>query len=276
MPEGPEVTKLVKSLRRYMKNKKIENIIYTKKKYNKTFDLLSPRPLKCKDINKKGKFIYFTFLTNDTTTLYMFCSLGLSGHFSKVESKYKQFEIVFTDGTNLYFNDMLSYSHFKVVLEKEELLKKLNKLAPDIIDNNFNVIDNEDFIERVQYTKCHKTYKNKTVAEILSNQERRNGIVSGIGNYLRSEILYTAKINPFMKMKDFNEKLAGDLYKGLVKVLSKVYKASKGQKTLYNDEYTNEYVFRVYKRDHDYKGNKVIKKKIKGRYIYFISDQVNE
>ena len=97
-------------------------------------------------------------------------------------------EIV-TDNGSLYYCDILSYGTFKCV-EEEEKNKILQNIGPDIMDAT-TTLD-------LQMNK--KTNAEKAIGNVIVNQK----IIAGIGNYLRSDILWLSKINPFRKVKDIS------------------------------------------------------------------------
>ena len=93
--------------------------------------------------------------------------------------------------------------------------------------------------------------------------------ISGIGNYLRSEILYDAKINPFITIGKLNSNKIKDLFKSIVKISKKSFNS---QNVILKDEknYTDEFEFKVYQQDKTPKGEKVYRKVIKGRSVFYV------
>jgi len=107
----------------------------------------------------------------------------------------------------VYFYDSLSFGTLKVVDNVLELEKKLNEIGPDIMDEKTTF---DIFLERV--TK--KNNLEKCIGNVLVNQR----IISGIGNYLRSDILWLSKISPFRKVKDLNNNEFKIIYKSCKKL----------------------------------------------------------
>lgn len=97
--------------------------------------------------------------------------------------------------------------------------------------------------------------------QVISDQSN----FAGIGNYLRSEIMYAAKINPF--------KISGNLTDDELKIIKN--KLFSLPRRVYDkngsSEYTNlgEFQFKVYKQKFDPYGNPVYKKKIGAQYVYY-------
>lgn len=203
-------------INKYLTDVKIVNGRYKKKQFE-LYDLLKKAlPLKLLQVKTKGKFIYFEFENN----IYILNTLGLSGGWayktnnaktydmpkllsyieeSKTESylmrslEHINIEFIFDVGTLAFF-DTLSYGTIKVINSLNELNKKLNSIGPDIMDDK-TTLD-------VFKTKIKSNSNiNKSIGIVLVNQS----LISGIGNYIRSEVLWLAGINPFKKVKELTD-----------------------------------------------------------------------
>ena len=254
MPEIVEVRKTRDFLRKIMKNKYIESIRILKGRYktHKPFELYNKiknnLPLKVLDIKSKGKFMYF-ILEHD---FYIFSTLGLRGGWTyklnnddskKVEDykfpnlldyisneNYKKYHKTSINNLNVefrlkdsdkivYYYDSLSFGTLKVNDNKEELEKKLNTLGPDIMDDSTSI---DIFIEQI--TK--KNNLDKFIGNVIMNQK----VISGIGNYLRSDILWLSRISPFRKVKDLSETELETIYNNSRKLTWENYDLKKGIK----------------------------------------------
>jgi len=253
MPEIVEVRKTRDFLKKIMKNKYIESISILKGRYktHKPFELYNKirnnLPLKVLDIKSKGKFMYF-ILEHD---FYIFSTLGLRGGWTyklnnnskKVgdykfpnlldyisKENYEKYHKVSINNLNIefklkdsdkivYYYDSLSFGTLKVIDNKEELEKKLNTLGPDIMDQSTSL---DIFIE--QLTK--KNNLDKFIGNVIMNQK----VISGIGNYLRSDILWLSRISPFRKVKDLSEKELKTIYNNSRKLTWENYNLKKGLK----------------------------------------------
>ena len=69
----------------------------------------------------------------------------------------------------------------------------IKNLGPDILNEGVDYVEIE---KRLSSSVC----KNRMVAHILLDQKA----FAGIGNYLRSEILFSANLNPYKKPKDLD------------------------------------------------------------------------
>ena len=230
MPEINEVRKYADFLNDKLKNKKITEINILNGRYKKhgPFELYNELkdhlPLKVLNVQTKGKFLYFTLENN----YFIFSTLGLSGGWvflNKSTNKYqhpemleylqkeemdsylatsiKHLNVEFkVDHNAVYFYDTLSFGTLKIIKDPKELEKKLNTIGPDIMEESTSF---ELFQERIN----KKINSNKAIGLVLMNQK----IISGIGNYLRADILWLAKISPFRKVKDITEDELRSIYK---------------------------------------------------------------
>ena len=164
-------------------------------------------------------------------------------------------EFTFDSKKTIYFYDMLSFGTLKATFSKEELEKKLKSLPYDIMskETTFQV-----FNEQI------RKKENKPIGNVLVNQK----LVSGIGNYLRCELLWMSKISPFRLVKDITKTEMKTIYEN-AKAL--VLQQSSVKKKIPRNFNRN---FFVYKQDTDIYKNPVIKEllyegKYK-RYIYWV------
>ena len=251
MPEGPEVRITTDFLSKFV-NTSFSSVSilsgrYTKKDIVGLSEAVFPATIKSVDC--KGKFIYFT-LTNKDKEYYLFSTLGMSGLWSNKQTKHSRFAFALEGENKLYFNDIRNFGTLKFVHNKKELDKKLKSLGPDILSDN---VDLQDFLNR--FDKKH----NKTIAECLMNQS----VISGIGNYLKAEILYCSRISPHRLVKDINEFEWESLHFNSIQQTRRsyslggatiaTYRQPNGAEGLYNRR------FAVYNQKEDLKGNQVIK-----------------
>ena len=295
MPEVVEVRKTVDFLKKIVKNKYLMKISLLKGRYvtHGPFalynEIIEKLPLKIIDIKTKGKFIYFILENN----FFIYSTLGLRGGwaFKKKSSnnysfpklidyindnsleKYRKislnnlnvsFEI--KDGGTVYYYDSLSFGTLKVVDNREELDKKLKSIGPDIMEVSLSLFKDNIF---------KKNNLEKEIGNILLNQK----IVSGIGNYLRSDILWLSKISPFRKVKDLSDKDIKIIFKNAKLLTLGEYNFSEAIKLNYiklTDKLPKDYKrnFFAYNSDKDIYGNKVMAEKLyegkEPRTIYWV------
>ena len=277
MPEGPEVSIVANQVRKNLVGwtlVKINTVSgpYSKspgKKYlNLRMDLKNRFKKSClSSVRTKGKMLYWelTPISNENVVVndYLVFGFGMTGGFTfnKVGHTHIRFEFLFTKGNNkktLYFIDQRNFGTL-TFLHREGLNAKLNNLGPDIIK-----VDEDTFVKQFR----HDSIKNNEIAKAMMNQK----IVSGIGNYLRAEILYRAKIPPLAKVKDLSDEQLVALYKATNEVVREVL--DNGGSPNYKDTKGNpgKYKFRVYGQTQDPNGKFVRKAKLAGRTIWYVEN----
>lgn len=253
MPELPEVTLTVKELNKYLKGATITNIVGYGRYAGNKFNIGTP--IKITSINNKGKFIYFTLANGQ----YIFNTLGLSGHWSLEKKPNVSIELQYKKSgreSSIYLIDQLHYATFGV---HNDIDSKLKSIGPDMNNTDFKTFQ----------THISK-YPNKNIATVLMDQ----GVVSGVGNYIRSQALYLGKISPYTKVKDLSDSKLESLYKAIKTVINRSYKMGGASVTFYRhlDGSSGEYDKEMYAygRDTDSKGNPVKKDKMEDRTIYWV------
>ena len=173
MPEGPEIYITAQFLKANIVNKYF-NDIYSNSK-NK---VVLPLKSKVIDVFSYGKFAIIK--TND---YYVTIHLGLTGWIVKNKPKIYKYVFYFDD-IILYLNDTRRFSSIKIYNEIE-LKKKISELGVDILTKDFTYDYFLNFFKK----------SSKYICSLLLDQK----IFAGIGNYIKVESLYLAKILPYKK-----------------------------------------------------------------------------
>lgn len=262
MPEGPEVKRIAELLAEKVSSKKLTKIEllsgrYTKKSpdgYEQFSDIL---PINIVGAGCTGKFI-FMILEGGSS---IWSTLGMTGYWSKNKSKHARIALHLEDDI-IYFNDTRNFGTIKFVGNKNDLIKKLESLGPDMMTSN---ISDEDLKERLMFMRSEKT-----IAQAIMDQS----VVSGVGNYIKSEALYRARISPHRLVKEFKDEEFAALNTSIKYVMTKSSQL-KSKMTMkdfdnYNDpKYNIE--MSVYSKKEDIYGHEVIKEKTKdGRNTFWV------
>jgi len=297
MPEVIEIRKYADFLKSNFKNKYLDKIEILKGRYKKhgPFTLYkkfkSMLPLKLIDIKTKGKLLYFIFEKN----IYLLSTLGLRGAwtlYDPIKNKYKfpklfnyidtkNFELYKKPMLNnlnvkfqfrlsdiLYYSDTLSFGTFKVIDNNINLEKKLKSIGPDIMDKRTTI---EIFKDQI----LKPINMNKMIGNVLVNQK----IISGIGNYLRSDILWLSRVSPFRKVSDIKDSEINNIYKHSIALTWGDYNLKSGLKSKIIDKDHNlpKYYkrnFFVYMEDKDIYNNPIIVEPLyegsQKRFIYWV------
>jgi len=251
MPEIVEI-RIMKDKIQNIKGKTIKKINILNKKYNKLKNKITKiEKRKVENVGTKGKILWIEI--GDINKMYIYIIFGLTGEISNKKDDYIKMEIELTNKT-IYINDKLNFGNI-YILDEKEFNEKIKKVGDDIME-----ITKENFIEKIKNKKGE-------IVDILVNQK----LISGIGNWIRSEVLWLAKINPHNK-KLTNLQLQ-DLYNAIQYVSWINYDKNKAKKKgiiedtkikLKKEEYY------VYGRKRDILENEVKIEIIKGRRIYWV------
>lgn len=283
MPEGPEVNILAEQLNNFFKKSKatiIESFFSTGKNKKKkpinftTFQKTSD--LQIKKIESRGKLLWFT-VKNEDTVFYIISTLGLTGYWSilddedcdvgdddcselyKPSKRFEVFRINLSDGHSLIYEDMRKFGTI-VFADKEELKRRLDKIGPDLLQNDISF---EDFSKKI---------KNKNIVKFLMNDQK---IFSGIGNYGIAELLYRAKISPHRNLTDLSKQELKNLLHAIKYILKLFYELQGGQYDYLSSiklksKDLKKLTFQVYRQKLDPLGNEVSAETIiPGRTIYW-------
>lgn len=263
MPEGPEIKFFYKTYIYPLKNKTLTDISILSGRYIKhpnipSFTLFQKLlPLNIIDTGVKGKNIWI--LLSNNYCLYF--RHGMTGGWTKDENDvYNRIKLQF-DKEILFFNDMRGFGTITIMKSKEELNKKLNSLGIDVF--TLKPTDENLFIQALFNDKTN----NKMIGKILLEQK----YVSGIGNYLRAEILWAVLISPYRLMKDITNIEKHNLFKNTLKIINYHYKYITKHKQSYYP--TREKTFKVYFRNKDIFGNTVIHETLGPQTIHWVKDR---
>jgi endonuclease-8 len=269
MPEGPEIWRTADSLTNALKNRPIKDLYFA-------FDELKDYEAKLKgksvkNVEARGKAL-LTFFDNNKVMyshnqLYGKWMVSDSG---KQPDTNRSLRVAIHNGEKSAY--LYSASDIEM-LDREEVEQHsyIKKLGPDVLHPDTTY---EDIIKQYQSDE----FKNRKLTTLLLDQ----GFVSGIGNYLRSEIMFYAKVNPHKKLRAYSDEQKEALAEATVKLTTRSYETG----GITNDPGIVEALKRenaprsdyrhfVYKRTDDrcHKCGSIIKEdKTGGRKIYFCSN----
>lgn len=266
IPEGPELKISAELVKPLVINKPIVSCFqsntgrYANSKIEGHAQFLTDLQNGCHvtDVSVKGKFMYWTFSNGQ----YMFSTFGMTGQWAQTPGKHPCFGFYFEDGSEIHFNDPRHFGTLKFTNNKNDLTEKLNDLGWDPFT---------PLTEQWQNFIINKLKKsNKNIAHMLMDQS----LFAGVGNYIRAEALYLAKLSP----KRLSNSLTKDevilLCTSIIEVMQTSYKYQGATLLTYKDSYGNEgkysSQFKVYGRKLDDLGNKITKEtSSEGRTIHW-------
>jgi formamidopyrimidine-DNA glycosylase len=109
-------------------------------------------------------------------------TLGMSGGWRLEAGKHSHVEFRTSKGT-VWFNDPRNFGTLKFVDNEAETLKKINSIGPNHLQME---ISDDLFKSRLML------YPKVTLAQSLMSQS----LIGGVGNYIKAEALYRAKLSP--------------------------------------------------------------------------------
>jgi len=281
MPELPEVEIVKQSLVKKIKFEKIKKVIVRNRnlrfKIPRNFEKFLKNNI-IKKISRFSKYIVFN-LSNGS---FFIIHLGMSGTIHLIKkNKYNKFtntsfysssilpvkhnhvEIQF-EGLKIVYNDPRRFGFFKIIKDKNELLKKFAHLGPEPFFRSFSL----------KYISRYFKNKKKNIKNFLLDQK----FVSGIGNIYASEILFFCKIIPSREvMKLSTNECKKIIYFSklvLKKAIKKGGSSIKNFKNTLGNEGLFQKEFKVYQRENlsclEHKCNGKIKKRfISNRSTFF-------
>ena len=124
----------------------------------------------------------------------------------------------------------------------------------------------EEFLWRLQLLA-----KDKTLAEALMNQS----VVSGVGNYVKAEALYRARLSPHRLTGSLLKEEAEALRQAIVDVMTEAYRKKgasiRTYRTSQDEMGQAQFSFRVYGKKRDPEGNNVVKEETRdGRTTHWV------
>ena len=110
------------------------------------------------------------------------------------------------NGRQLALSDLRKFAKVEL-LDKKQLEEELKSLGLEPLDKKFTF---------GEFQKNIQKKKKGPIKQILMDQT----VIAGIGNIYSDEILFEARVNPFRKVMELNEKELKEIYSAIKKILS--------------------------------------------------------
>ena len=274
MPEGPEIKIITNWLDGYTKGTTIldcpdEYPLNSKSEYKKVTGFRNLIGKVLSNVTCKGKQIFFHLCPNPSEPsspsgsldFYLNSRLALEGKWSPNEGNNTRFWIKL-NGLNsehkmLYFDDSMNYGGLDL-LNVTEYNSKLDSIGPDLLSDNIPF----DFYK---FKIKGNRIRNKQICDFLMEQS----YFSGIGNYLKCEILYECKIRPDKKLCDLPDQDVYNLWNNSIRIIKLSYQhGGLTIKTFWSPE-GNKGIFpkKIYGNQVDSLGNPIIKETFKDKRV---------
>jgi len=250
MPEGPEVRKNAESLAQHASGREVIGIDilsgrYIKKPPGGLSSFCNVLPKRVIGVGAHGKFLYW--LLDDELSIWS--TLGMTGQWASNSSEHSRLKITLNDG-EIYFNDQRNFGTVKFVRGKFQLIEKLKSLGPDMLAED---VSDATFIEKL------RKYNKWTIAKSLMDQ----CIIAGVGNYIKADSLWLARISPHRKIEDMSDIEFSTLNAAIKQIMRESYQSGGATINSYKNfdgsegEYTRRFL--VYNQKTDPDGNDVVR-----------------
>ena len=186
-------------------------------------------------VGAKGKLIIWVFENG----MYLHCTLGLKGRWLSRKEKHSGVCLAFNRG-QAWFDDQLHYGTLKYC-DSEMTTARLSRLGPDVcrIPAQLSYDTFEELLSRRPQWD---------ISRFLMDQSK----ISGLGNYLKSDVLYLCGIHPLSECGNIPPDKRIELFKAVLQVprntLASYAKGGRARKVIYGKKV-------------DVRGNKVDKVK---------------
>jgi DNA-formamidopyrimidine glycosylase len=263
MPEGPEV-KIVSGQLRSIIDHNIMSIWIADSKFMELGTIKLPATIT--DVTCYGKRILIHLGSS-----VMVSFLGMEGRWSFKEAKHTRVKLelrskareyapgfTLTIIKTLYFDDSRHFGYLKV-LDHKSLETYLSNFGPDILSSEVDAIRWQSIIKG-----------RRKIADILLDQKT----IAGIGNYLKSDILYASKINPTRTGDSLSVEEKERLRVSAHQLIRLSYKSNGLTLKSYWDVHgqRGNYIPLVYGKNVDTNGNVVIKDTSRSRSTYWVRE----
>lgn len=254
MPEGPEVLEYYRFIKPFLYKKtltdfKVISGKYTKKSIEHLTSFQNVLPCKVNNLEIKGKTIFIEFDNEYSFVI----THGMSGYWSDEIEKHIRFEFS-TETGNIYYVDPRNFGTIIICPNKETLKNKKDKLGPYIFDKNMSY--------ELFYSRLLTKQKSKIAVALLDQH-----LISGIGNYLRCDILWYARIDGEKRINELTDNEKIRLYKSAINIC-KYHANFKHSLKITPSDYDRD--FFIYMEDKDIYGNKVYTKRLNGRTFHYV------
>ncbi|MAD07429.1 MAG: endonuclease VIII [Gammaproteobacteria bacterium] len=198
MPEGPEIRRAAMRIDKVLRGREAEVVDFAQPHLQRYRSVLSGQQIDW--VSSRGKAL----LTRFSNELTLYSHNQLYGRWyivrrDQLPATNRTLRVAIHTATHSAL--LYSASDIEVLTpETLPLQKYLARLGPDALDDRVHWRDIVALLESPQFRR-------RTLAALYLDQ----GFVAGIGNYLRSEILFEARVNPFDRPCDLTRGQSGRL-----------------------------------------------------------------
>ena len=259
MPEGPEVkisTDFLQKNLREIKSIKIESLAY-KEKFSHVIKIANKQLMQKASFFCIGKNIFLKL--NKKNNLHI--HLGMTGSFTFKEQKHNHLSFS-TPNSKIFFNDIRRFGFVNII--SDEIISKKFNMKIDILNDNYDIKNHINLLNKIS--------SNLEICKILLNQK----YFPGVGNYLKSEILFALKIHPNRKWKTIKKTKFKDICIITRKITTEAYKKGGAElRDFKNPNFNSSFKLKVYGRKKTDENTEILKIKSKdNRTTFYCNSQI--
>ena len=192
MPEGPEVKRMALSLQERLLGEVITEAQVLGGKWLRTppkgiDGFTGSLPLRVVAVNVKGKAIQI--LLEGGWSIWN--TLGMSGGWRDARTKHAHFQFTTQGGRTVWFDDIRRFGTLIFMQHESELQRRLKGIGPDMLHPDTTLLDFQKAIWHRRIPICRALMDQK--------------ILGGVGNYIKAEALYRARISPHRICSELNQ-----------------------------------------------------------------------
>ena len=219
MPEGPETKRMVDTIKKSLINQELVSTSF----YHENLEVLDASNITILDITSKGKAVVIRLSDgNSIITHNQLYGRWTSNRVNTKINHNRSLRIEFCTPSKAV--RLWSATDITVLpTHKEDSHPYFINLGPDVL---YDTTTHQLIYDRL----TSKKFKNRRFSGLLLNQH----FISGLGNYLRSEILFFAKCMYHQRSSDLNNEQNIKLAKSIKDVSVRAYE-QKGKTIFYND-----------------------------------------
>lgn len=210
MPELPEVMRIRQGLVK-LKHETINSVEVISGRYvrhgpPKGLDgFKAALPLVVSRVANFGKLLWIR-LENEPNDWHILCTLGMSGSLKFNEAKHTRIRFGTSIG-DLFFDDIRNFGTIRFIGSEDELNERIRSVGPTV-----NRIDAGHFADRIRS-------RDRTISEALMDQK----CIAGVGNYIKSEALFEARISPHRQTNEITDEEMGKLFTSIIGIVDRSF-----------------------------------------------------
>lgn len=213
MPEGPEIRRVATRIHRVLAGREAQEVVFTQPNVAGFGPKLSGQQVEW--VSSRGKALLTRF--DGGLTIYSHNQLYGRWYITRRDKPPRTNRTlrlaIYTET-----HSALLYSASDIEVHTPESLlhqKYLARLGPDALDDQ---VVWQDILHRLQ----DRRFSGRSLASLYLDQS----FVAGIGNYLRSEILFSSRVNPMDRPKDLTRRQLGALARNTLGLTRQAYATS--------------------------------------------------